>query len=45
MLWILNFVSMFICFRKCLRIAQFISLFAIYLLNHFRILICDTPSI
>ena len=26
MLWILNFVSLFICFPKCLRIAQFILL-------------------
>ena len=35
MLWILNFVSLFICFPKCLRIAPFICyMFAIYLLNH-----------
>ena len=27
MLWILNFVSLFICFPKCLRIAQFILLY------------------
>ena len=31
MLWILNFVSLFICFPKCLRIAPFILLYDFYL--------------
>ena len=31
MLWILNFVSLLICFPKCLRIAPFILLYDIYM--------------
>ena len=46
MLWILNFVSLFICFPKCFRIAPFILLYVCNLsLNHFCILIHGTPSI
>jgi len=45
MLWILNFVSLFICFPKCLHIpvVPFIfCMFAICLLYHFCILIYST---
>jgi len=43
MLWILNFVSLFICFPKCLRIAPlFCYMFAVCLLNHFCILLSYT---
>jgi len=46
MLWILNFVSLLICFPKCLRIARlFCCMFPINLLNHYCILIYGTLGI
>jgi len=39
MLWILNFVSLFICFPKCLRIAPFILLYVCISLYQF-LLVC-----
>jgi len=42
MLWILNFVSLFICFPKCLCIAPFILLY-VYNLSSKSILYSDIP--
>jgi len=42
MLWILNFVSLFICFPKCLRIAPFILLYVCNLSSKSLFLFCYT---
>jgi len=39
MLWIVNFVSLFICFPKCLRIAPFVLLYCLQFFLHRKLCI------